>query len=191
MRMMAVNQKYRKYSPGLPVSGHAPAWWKYAYTAIVEDTIRPYSWERISRVRYVEQTRSYQEIPRNLSDVSRRTVVLDFIFKNFSALWPNNGLLIPPFSDTCGQQWWLFQSCIALTAWTIEACLNSILVPTLLLIVFKSFRRKNCWPHFPMATLSNISGYLNVYHFTCILYNLFWYQKHWSAHLSCLWQGDM
>jgi len=51
MRMMAVNQRYRKYSPGQSVSGHVAAWWKYAYTAIVEETIRPFSWDRIKKVR--------------------------------------------------------------------------------------------------------------------------------------------
>ena len=46
-QLMAVNQKYRKFSPGTPVRGHAKAWWKYAYNAIVDAYIRPYSWERI------------------------------------------------------------------------------------------------------------------------------------------------
>lgn len=51
-KLMALNQKYRKYSPGVPIKGNASAWWMYAYTSVVEEYVRPKSWERIIEHRY-------------------------------------------------------------------------------------------------------------------------------------------
>ena len=59
-KIMAVNQRYRKYSPGVKVKGNSKMWWKYAYTAITEEYIRCYSWERIKRHR--QNYRHYKEV---------------------------------------------------------------------------------------------------------------------------------
>jgi vacuolar protein sorting-associated protein 13A/C len=48
---MSVNQKYRKYHPNVPLKISPRSWWIYAYTAVVEERIRPYSWERIKEHR--------------------------------------------------------------------------------------------------------------------------------------------
>ena len=50
--MMAVNQRYMKYHPDVPVTGNADKWWKYGYDAIVKEYIRPYSWQSIKAHRY-------------------------------------------------------------------------------------------------------------------------------------------
>ena len=39
--LMRVNEKYRKYHPGVSCSGNAHLWWKYAYSAIVGEIIEP------------------------------------------------------------------------------------------------------------------------------------------------------
>jgi hypothetical protein len=50
---MRVNQRYRKYHPIVALKVSPRSWWIYAYTAVVEEVIRPFSWERIKEHRYV------------------------------------------------------------------------------------------------------------------------------------------
>eukprot|EP00106_Octopus_bimaculoides_P016057 XP_014783499.1 PREDICTED: vacuolar protein sorting-associated protein 13A-like isoform X4 [Octopus bimaculoides] len=50
-QMMTVNRKYRKYHPNVPLKVSPQAWWIYAYNAILEERIRPFSWERILKHR--------------------------------------------------------------------------------------------------------------------------------------------
>ncbi|XP_064629495.1 intermembrane lipid transfer protein VPS13A-like isoform X5 [Lineus longissimus] len=50
-KLMEVNQQYRKWRPNVSVKNNVKSWWKYAYTAIVESFIRPYSWRRIKEHR--------------------------------------------------------------------------------------------------------------------------------------------
>ncbi|XP_077977339.1 intermembrane lipid transfer protein VPS13A-like [Glandiceps talaboti] len=52
-KLMEINKLYRRYEPNVAVKGNAKAWWRYAYTAIVEEYIRPWSWERIKEHRYL------------------------------------------------------------------------------------------------------------------------------------------
>ncbi|XP_070568681.1 intermembrane lipid transfer protein VPS13A-like isoform X2 [Ptychodera flava] len=52
-KMMDINKLYRKYEPDVPVKGNAKAWWQYAYKSILEEYIRPWSWERIKEHRYL------------------------------------------------------------------------------------------------------------------------------------------
>ncbi|XP_071478587.1 intermembrane lipid transfer protein VPS13A-like, partial [Diadema antillarum] len=47
LQLMAVNERYRKYRPSVGVRGNARRWWHYAYTAILEEHIRPWSRRRI------------------------------------------------------------------------------------------------------------------------------------------------
>ncbi|KFM68119.1 Vacuolar protein sorting-associated protein 13C, partial [Stegodyphus mimosarum] len=49
--LMSVNQRFRKYFRGLCVRGHARDYWKDAYTAVLEEYIRPYTWSRIQEHR--------------------------------------------------------------------------------------------------------------------------------------------
>ncbi|XP_053396044.1 intermembrane lipid transfer protein VPS13A-like isoform X3 [Mercenaria mercenaria] len=59
-QLMSVNQKYRKYHPNVPLKISPRSWWMYAYTAVVEERIRPYSWERIKEHR--TKYRKYKEL---------------------------------------------------------------------------------------------------------------------------------
>ncbi|KAL4233207.1 hypothetical protein ACF0H5_007891 [Mactra antiquata] len=71
-QLMSVNQKYRKYHPNVLLKISPRSWWMYAYTAVVEERIRPYSWERIRehRSRYRKYRDLYKkslEIPNHES----------------------------------------------------------------------------------------------------------------------------
>ncbi|XP_067142942.1 intermembrane lipid transfer protein VPS13A-like isoform X2 [Centruroides vittatus] len=57
---MEINRRFAKYHCNVPVHGHAKEWWHYAYTAIVEEYIRPYSWQRIKEHR--KRYRRYKEM---------------------------------------------------------------------------------------------------------------------------------
>jgi vacuolar protein sorting-associated protein 13A/C len=67
-KMMTVNQRYMKYNPNSKVKGHIKEWWKYAYTAVVEDVIRPYSWERI---------KAHRDRYRHYKDLYKRKLLAD------------------------------------------------------------------------------------------------------------------
>jgi len=51
---MRVNEKYRKYHPGVPLRSHCREWWLYAYTSIKQEVIKPKKefWVRIWQYRY-------------------------------------------------------------------------------------------------------------------------------------------
>ncbi|XP_052807431.1 intermembrane lipid transfer protein VPS13A-like isoform X2 [Mya arenaria] len=69
-QMMSVNQKYRKYHPNVPLKISPRSWWVYAYTAVVEERIRPYSFERIKahREKYREYKNLYSKYLSNRDD---------------------------------------------------------------------------------------------------------------------------
>ncbi|XP_055887721.1 intermembrane lipid transfer protein VPS13A-like isoform X3 [Biomphalaria glabrata] len=46
-KLMRVNQRYRKYHPNISLKVSPRSWWIYAYSAVLEEVIRPYSWVRI------------------------------------------------------------------------------------------------------------------------------------------------
>ncbi|KER30707.1 hypothetical protein T265_02944 [Opisthorchis viverrini] len=52
---MITQNKYRKYRPQIPTKGHPSIWWRYAYTAILEESIRRrrrmWSWAFIQKHR--------------------------------------------------------------------------------------------------------------------------------------------
>lgn len=60
---MEINRQFAKYHCNVPIHGNAKAWWHYAYTAIVEEYIRPYSWQRIQdhRKRYRRYKDMYKQ----------------------------------------------------------------------------------------------------------------------------------
>ncbi|GFO42654.1 vacuolar protein sorting-associated protein 13a-like [Plakobranchus ocellatus] len=69
-KMMRIQQRYRKYRPDVSLKVNPNAWWHYAYTSIVEEQIRPYSWSRIKAHRakykqYVHVYKQYLENPDN------------------------------------------------------------------------------------------------------------------------------
>lgn len=51
---MALNAKYHKYQPNVPLKGHIKEWWLFAYNAIAETQIRPkrnqFKWEHIKLI---------------------------------------------------------------------------------------------------------------------------------------------
>ncbi|XP_048240040.1 vacuolar protein sorting-associated protein 13A-like isoform X2 [Haliotis rufescens] len=59
-QLMSINQRYRKYHPNIPLKVSPRSWWHYANTAILEEMIRPYSWERIKEHR--NQYRKYKDL---------------------------------------------------------------------------------------------------------------------------------
>lgn len=67
-KMMKVNQKYRKYHPNVPLKVSPRSWWIYAYESVIEERIRPFSWERIQEhrsayKRYKELYKKHVEFP--------------------------------------------------------------------------------------------------------------------------------
>ncbi|KAK7790642.1 hypothetical protein R5R35_006536 [Gryllus longicercus] len=56
---MRINRKFRSHHPGIPLSGNSSKWWKYAYTALLEQRIRPRSWQYIKKHR--ENYRKYRD----------------------------------------------------------------------------------------------------------------------------------
>ncbi|KAK6170959.1 hypothetical protein SNE40_019236 [Patella caerulea] len=62
-QMMSINQRYRKYHPNVPLKVSPRSWWKYAYTSILEEVIRPFSWERIKehRAKYKKYKDMYKK----------------------------------------------------------------------------------------------------------------------------------
>nr|KAG5703288.1 hypothetical protein BaRGS_025530 [Batillaria attramentaria] len=62
-QMMRINQRYRKYHPNVPLKVSPRSWWIYAYTAVLEEVIRPFSWERIKehRARYKKYKSLYKK----------------------------------------------------------------------------------------------------------------------------------
>ncbi|KAK3096835.1 hypothetical protein FSP39_003796 [Pinctada imbricata] len=57
---MQVNQRYRKYQPNMPIRHNAKIWWQYAIKAVLEEYIRPYSWQNI--VEHSQKARRYKDL---------------------------------------------------------------------------------------------------------------------------------
>ncbi|RZF33558.1 hypothetical protein LSTR_LSTR008204 [Laodelphax striatellus] len=47
-----INRKLRQFHPGVNVTNNAAKWWKYAYNALVEQRVKPYTWQRIQAHRH-------------------------------------------------------------------------------------------------------------------------------------------
>ncbi|XP_048577905.1 intermembrane lipid transfer protein VPS13A-like isoform X2 [Nematostella vectensis] len=73
--LMSVNQQYKKYQPTVKVHDNASKWWKYAYTAICEEGIRSWSWERIKahRARYRAYKSLYKRKLKGFHDSERES----------------------------------------------------------------------------------------------------------------------
>jgi hypothetical protein len=52
--LMALNAKYHKYRPSVPLKSNSKTWWLFAYNSITETEIRPkrnrFKWEYIKQV---------------------------------------------------------------------------------------------------------------------------------------------
>ncbi|XP_071800647.1 intermembrane lipid transfer protein VPS13A-like isoform X2 [Asterias amurensis] len=59
IKLMGVNQRYRKFRPTVPASRSAKEWWKYAYNCIVQEHIRP--WSTSSLEKHTQLYREYME----------------------------------------------------------------------------------------------------------------------------------
>ncbi|KAF8773523.1 Vacuolar protein sorting-associated protein 13C like protein [Argiope bruennichi] len=61
--LMSLSQRFRKYFRGLSVKGHAADYWRDAYTAVLEEYVRPYTWSRIKehRDKYRQYKAMYKE----------------------------------------------------------------------------------------------------------------------------------
>ncbi|XP_012945076.2 vacuolar protein sorting-associated protein 13A, partial [Aplysia californica] len=72
-QLMRINQRYRKYHPNVSLKVSPKAWWKYAYTAIVEEIIRPYSWSKIKEHRALYK--NYKNLyKKKLADPENKSV---------------------------------------------------------------------------------------------------------------------
>ncbi|XP_063238425.1 intermembrane lipid transfer protein VPS13A-like [Bacillus rossius redtenbacheri] len=66
LRRMRINRHFRQFHPDVPVKKNVPRWWKYAYDSVVQQRVRPYSWQ------YIKKHREYY---RNYKDVFKQTVL--------------------------------------------------------------------------------------------------------------------
>ncbi|XP_021357659.1 vacuolar protein sorting-associated protein 13A-like, partial [Mizuhopecten yessoensis] len=69
-RRVQINRRYRRYHPNTPVRFNRKAWWHYAYTAVVEERIRPHQWTKVAEhrkkvVRYGQMYKTHMEYPDN------------------------------------------------------------------------------------------------------------------------------
>ncbi|XP_075226529.1 intermembrane lipid transfer protein VPS13A-like [Lycorma delicatula] len=60
LKRISINRKFRQYHPGVVVSNNAAKWWKYAYTASVEQRLKPYTWRKIQAHR--ENYKRYRDV---------------------------------------------------------------------------------------------------------------------------------
>ncbi|XP_014674952.1 PREDICTED: vacuolar protein sorting-associated protein 13A-like [Priapulus caudatus] len=69
-QMIEVNRQFRQYRPNVPPPHNSAKWWHYAYNSIVNEYIRPYSWERIRqhRARYRQYKELYKQRLHRLKD---------------------------------------------------------------------------------------------------------------------------
>lgn len=79
LRVMSVNQRYRKYRPPVEIKGNYKAWWTYAFTAVREEIIRPFSWKYIQRHRekYKEYKNRYKKYLKRNKDEELRDDLFD------------------------------------------------------------------------------------------------------------------
>ncbi|XP_071038592.1 intermembrane lipid transfer protein VPS13A [Parasteatoda tepidariorum] len=68
--LMSLSQKFRKYFRGLSVKGHAADYWRDAYSAVLEEYVKPYTWSRIKehRDKYRQYKSMYKEHLRRPND---------------------------------------------------------------------------------------------------------------------------
>nr|CAD7259318.1 unnamed protein product [Timema shepardi] len=60
MRRMTINRQFRQFHPEAPVTNNAPKWWKYAYNSVLEQRVRPRSWQ------YMKKHREYYHNYKNI-----------------------------------------------------------------------------------------------------------------------------
>ncbi|KAB0792527.1 hypothetical protein PPYR_14486 [Photinus pyralis] len=67
---MFISWNFLSLRPKHRISENKRSWWKYAYQALLEQRVRPYTWSRIKKVRqqYKEYTEAYKKILLNPND---------------------------------------------------------------------------------------------------------------------------
>ncbi|KAF5301566.1 hypothetical protein FQR65_LT08871 [Abscondita terminalis] len=67
---MHLSWNFLSFRPNDKILDNKRVWWKYAYQALLEQRIRPYTWSRIKKVRqqYKEHTEVYKQILLNPND---------------------------------------------------------------------------------------------------------------------------
>ncbi|KAF5273457.1 hypothetical protein FQA39_LY07474 [Lamprigera yunnana] len=70
LNRMNISWNFLSFRPKERILDNKRIWWKYAYEALLEQRIRPYTWSRIRKVRqqYKEYTEIYKEILLNPND---------------------------------------------------------------------------------------------------------------------------
>ncbi|XP_060801512.1 intermembrane lipid transfer protein Vps13 isoform X2 [Amyelois transitella] len=65
-----LNRKYRHLHPGVPLSKDVKKWWLYAYNAVLEQRVRPFTWASVRKHRenYNEYKQTYKSTLRSPND---------------------------------------------------------------------------------------------------------------------------
>ncbi|XP_064292158.1 intermembrane lipid transfer protein VPS13A-like [Plodia interpunctella] len=65
-----LNRKYRHHHPGVPLSKDIKKWWLYAYNAVLEQRVRPFTWTSIKKHRqnYNAYKQTYKSTLRSPND---------------------------------------------------------------------------------------------------------------------------
>ena len=82
--LMALNAKYHKYRPDIPLKGNVKQWWLFAYNAIIETQIKPkrnqFKWQqdKAGKIGSMNTKNSYQQKIQKLQICTPKMEVLTF-----------------------------------------------------------------------------------------------------------------
>ncbi|KAG7298889.1 hypothetical protein JYU34_017346 [Plutella xylostella] len=64
IKRMDINRQYRHLHPGVPLTQSVKKWWLYAYNAVLEQRVRPYTWRAIKthRQNYLKYKQTYMSV---------------------------------------------------------------------------------------------------------------------------------
>lgn len=67
---MLISWNFLSLRPAQRILNNKKGWWKYAYQALLEQRVRPYTWSRVKRAReqYKQYTEAYKKILLNPND---------------------------------------------------------------------------------------------------------------------------
>lgn len=70
MQRMLISWTFLSFRPKESIKENSKIWWSYAYNAVLEQRVKPYTWSRIRRVRekYRKYVNTYKEILLNPND---------------------------------------------------------------------------------------------------------------------------
>ncbi|XP_021923386.1 vacuolar protein sorting-associated protein 13A-like isoform X4 [Zootermopsis nevadensis] len=71
---MSINRNFRQFHPGVSVSNNTRKWWKYAYDSVLEQRVRPYTWQHIKshREHYRKYKNTYKKTLLSPNDTELR-----------------------------------------------------------------------------------------------------------------------